>query len=69
VEVKGVWILKAVTWIKRNVSEGLLCVYLLRGVNTKILSLVKMLTTPKFQTIPYTYTSLLDKECEKETCI
>lgn len=43
--------------------------YLLTGVSTKILSLVKILTTVKFHTISYTYTSLLDKECEKETCI
>jgi len=69
VEVKGVWILKAASWINRNVGEGLLCMYLLTGVSTKILSLVKILTRVKFQTIFYTYTSLLEKECEKETCI
>ena len=61
------WILKAAAWIKRNMSERLSCVYLLTGVNTKILSLVKILTTVKFQTI--SYTSLVDKECKKETCI
>jgi len=49
VEVKGVWILKAASWINRNVSEGLLCAYLLMGVSrTKILSLVKILTRVKF---------------------
>jgi len=69
VEVKGVWILKAASWINRNVLEGILCVYLLTGVSTKILSLVKILTRVKFQIISYSYTSLLDKECEKETCI
>jgi len=64
-----VWILKTASWINRNVSEGFLCVYSFTGVSTKILSLVKILTTVKFQIISYTYTSLLDKECEKETCI
>lgn len=63
------WILKAASWINRNVLEGILCVYLLTGVSTKILSLVKILTRVKFQIISYSYTSLLDKECEKETCI
>jgi len=69
VEVKGVWMLNTASWINRNVLEGLSCMYLLTGVRTKIFSLVKILTRVKFQTIFYTYTSLLDKECEKETCI
>jgi hypothetical protein len=33
--VKGVWILKAASWINRNVSKGLLYLYLLKGTGKK----------------------------------
>jgi hypothetical protein len=35
VVVKGMWILKAASWINRNVSEELLYLYLLKGVGKK----------------------------------